>query len=47
MTSRFPKNFLWGGATAANLIEGGQYEGGKGISSSDCITRGSRTKKEL
>lgn len=45
MTSRFPKNFLWGGATAANQIEGGQYEGGKGISSSDCITRGSRTKK--
>ena len=33
---KFPKGFLWGGATAANQIEGGYNEGGKGISVSDC-----------
>ena len=27
----FPKNFLWGGATAANQLEGGFREGGKGL----------------
>ena len=27
----FPKEFLWGGATAANQYEGGYLEGGKGI----------------
>ena len=27
---KFPKNFLWGGATAANQFEGGYREGGKG-----------------
>lgn len=26
----FCKDFLWGGATAANQIEGGWQEGGKG-----------------
>ena len=31
-----PKNFLWGGATAANQYEGGWNEGGKGVSVSDC-----------
>jgi 6-phospho-beta-glucosidase len=36
MTRIFPKGFLWGGATAANQIEGGWNEGGKGISVSDC-----------
>ena len=40
----FPKDFLWGGATAANQYEGGWNEDGKGISTSDCCTRGSRTK---
>ena len=25
----FPKNFLWGGATAANQYEGGWQEGGR------------------
>ena len=40
----FPKGFLWGGATAANQFEGGWNEDGKGVSSSDCCTRGSRTK---
>ena len=42
--AKFPENFLWGGATAANQFEGGFAEGGKGVNSSDCTTRGSRTK---
>ena len=28
----FPKNFLWGGATAANQFEGGYDKGGRGLS---------------
>ncbi len=39
----FSKDFLWGGATAANQYEGGWDADGKGVSSSDCCTRGSRT----
>lgn len=27
---RFPKDFLWGGATAANQCEGAYNEGGRG-----------------
>ncbi len=42
--TKFPKDFLWGGATAANQFEGGWNADGKGVSSSDCVTRGSRTK---
>ena len=29
------KDFLWGGATAANQYEGGYNEGGKGLSIAD------------
>lgn len=36
----FPKNFLWGGAVAANQIEGGWQEGGKGVSIMDVVTAG-------
>ena len=38
--AKFPKDFLWGGATAANQFEGGWNEGGKGISIADVITSG-------
>ena len=38
----FDKNFLWGGATAANQFEGGWNADGKGPNSSDCCTRGSK-----
>ena len=38
MTARtFPQDFLWGGATAANQLEGGYREDGKGISVEDCM----------
>lgn len=37
----FPKNFLWGGATAANQYEGGYLSGGKGLATADVITDGS------
>ncbi|MDT8715971.1 6-phospho-beta-glucosidase [Clostridium sp. 19966] len=36
----FPKDFLWGGATAANQCEGGYLEGGKGLSTVDVIPAG-------
>ena len=39
--TKFPKNFLWGGATAANRVEGGYNEGGKGLSVTDVTTAGS------
>ncbi len=38
----FPKDFLWGGATAANQLEGGWQEGQKGLSCPDICTGGSR-----
>ena len=31
----FPKNFMWGGATAANQMEGAYLEDGKGLSIQD------------
>ncbi len=41
----FPKNFLWGGATAANQIEGAYLEDGKGLNTADVMTLGSHQKK--
>ena len=37
----FPKNFLWGGATAANQCEGGYQEGNRGLANVDVIPYGS------
>ena len=34
---KFPEGFLWGGATAANQIEGAWNEGGKGMTIEDCL----------
>ena len=36
----FPKDFLWGGATAANQFEGAYLEDGKGLSIQDIMPRG-------
>ncbi|KRL14454.1 family 1 glycosylhydrolase [Schleiferilactobacillus perolens] len=41
----FDKNFLWGGATAANQYEGGYLDGGKGLSTSDVLTAGAHDKR--
>ncbi|CCI81332.1 glycoside hydrolase family 1 protein [Lactobacillus hominis] len=39
-----PKNFMWGGASAANQYEGGFDEGGKGLNAIDVLTNGSATE---
>ncbi len=38
--TEFPKDFLWGGATAANQLEGGYKEGGRGLSIADALPGG-------
>ncbi|MDZ5472903.1 glycoside hydrolase family 1 protein [Bacillus sp. 31A1R] len=38
--NRFPKGFLWGGATAANQLEGAYREGGKGLNVPDVLPGG-------
>lgn len=40
--STLPKHFLWGGAIAANQAEGAWNLNGKGISTADCMTAGSK-----
>lgn len=40
---RFPENFLWGGAIAANQVEGAWDVDGKGVSVPDVITNGFHT----
>ena len=40
----FPEGFLWGGATAANQIEGAFDVGGKGLSIDDVFSNGSHTQ---
>ncbi len=40
MEMSFPKNFLWGGATAANQCEGAYNEDGKGLSTQDIMPKG-------
>lgn len=39
-TTPFPQGFLWGGATAANQVEGAYDQGGKGLSVQDVMPRG-------
>ncbi|MGD6966355.1 glycoside hydrolase family 1 protein [Rossellomorea vietnamensis] len=43
----FPKDFLWGGATAANQLEGGHNEGGKGPNLADVLPGGKSRRKLL
>ena len=44
----FPKGFLWGGAVAAHLFEGGWQAGGKGVSIADVMTAGdNETKRRI
>lgn len=40
MTTRFPKDFLWGGATAANQYEGAYNLDGKGLTVQDVTPKG-------
>lgn len=44
---QFKQNFLWGGATAANQVEGAYLEDGKGISVSDIVTVGSQKSPRI
>ena len=52
MQKGFPKNFLWGGATAASQVEGGWNAGGRGVDTQDCrpnnasLTRAQRNSWE-
>lgn len=41
----FPNNFLWGGATAANQLEGAYLEDGKGLSVQDLMPHGIATPR--
>ncbi|WP_138494934.1 glycoside hydrolase family 1 protein [Paenibacillus pinistramenti] len=43
----FPENFLWGGAVAANQVEGAYREGGKGLSTADVLPPASARFKLL
>lgn len=45
MNNKFPKEFLWGGATADFQFEGGFNEGGRGINSQDFVTDGNVSRK--
>ncbi|PKG23417.1 6-phospho-beta-glucosidase [Niallia nealsonii] len=38
--TKFPKNFLWGGALAANQVEGAYLEDGKGLTVADVLPDG-------
>ncbi|MDR1325310.1 MAG: 6-phospho-beta-glucosidase [Treponema sp.] len=43
----FPKNFLWGGAVAANQCEGAYLEDGKGLSCADVLHGGKDKMAEM
>ncbi|MDF2596871.1 MAG: abgA3, partial [Clostridia bacterium] len=40
MINQFPKDFLWGGAVAANQCEGAYLKDGKGLSVQDVLPHG-------
>ena len=40
LKKEFPKDFLWGGAVAANQIEGAALEDGKGLTTADALPDG-------
>ncbi|MGW9103235.1 glycoside hydrolase family 1 protein [Priestia megaterium] len=44
---KFPKEFLWGGATAANQAEGGYSEGNKGKSIADVLPGGKKNRHKV
>lgn len=44
--TKFPSNFLWGGATSSSQFEGGYQEGGRGLSHMDYIRRVEKEDKE-
>jgi 6-phospho-beta-glucosidase len=46
MNRKFPEGFLWGGATAANQLEGASLEGGKGLNLADVLP-GGKVRLEL
>lgn len=46
-TTKFPKGFLWGGATAANQLEGAYDAEGKGLSVADAMPGGKQRLQVL
>ena len=44
---KFPKDFLWGGATSANQCEGAWNEGGKGEAFVDHLSAGSKVQPRI
>lgn len=42
--AKLNKDFLWGGALAANQFEGGYNQGGKGLGVHDVMTAGEHGK---
>ena len=44
---KFPENFLWGGALAANQCEGGYKEGGRGLTTVDLCPAGENRRKVM
>ncbi len=45
--TQFPQGFLWGGAVAANQLEGAYDEGGKGLSIQDVLPGGSDAERTV
>ena len=45
--NKFPENFLWGGALAANQCEGGYKDGGRGLTTVDLCPAGENRRKVM